>query len=219
MSLLLILAGSLFVNAAMLGGVSRTTARSDGRLLGFMLLPALLGAVCVEYALHRWVLPTWEQAYLEAPLMVALMVVLTAATSMMPPAALARRLLERDDHRPPQAVAMSPAAEPHANGVVTYDTVERSVEPQLTGERIWLLSNAALLGVAWCELPTPADFTGRLFTASGMAAVFIAATLLSHALRARIDERNVPRAFRGLPIALTTGGLVALALMAILGLG
>ena len=218
MSVLLILAGSLFVNAAMRGDASRSAARWDGRRLAVLLLPALLSAACVEYALWRWVLPAWEQTYLQMPVMVALMIVCMAA-SLTAAVAIARKSSEVHDRESPQAMATSSTADSQSKGTVMDYIIEQIAASRFTGERLWLLSNAALLGVAWCALPAPAHFLTRLLKAAVMAGVFVGATVLSRALSVRIDPRKVPAAFRGLPVALTTAGLAALALMAMTGLG
>lgn len=84
----------------------------------------------------------------------------------------------------------------------------------------WLVTiNGALLALALPELqPMNSMIASLAFGAaagSGFALTFLVFTLLLE----RIESSDVPRAFRGAPIALVTAGLMALALVGLDGFG
>ena len=91
---------------------------------------------------------------------------------------------------------------------------------QLLGAFLPLITtNCAVLGVALLNVGRRRDLLESLVFGASAAAGFGLALLLFAGLRERIDAGDVPRAFRGAPIALVTAGLMALAFMGFSGLG
>jgi electron transport complex protein RnfA len=76
-----------------------------------------------------------------------------------------------------------------------------------------------VLGVALLNLDRRHGLLESLVFGTSAGAGFGLALLSFAALRERIDSGDVPRAFRGAPIALVTAGLMALAFMGFSGLG
>jgi electron transport complex protein RnfA len=79
--------------------------------------------------------------------------------------------------------------------------------------------NCAVLGVALLNVDRRHSLLESLVFGASAAAGFALALLLFATLRERIDTGDVPRVFRGAPIALVTAGLMALAFMGFGGLG
>jgi electron transport complex protein RnfA len=82
-----------------------------------------------------------------------------------------------------------------------------------------ITTNCAVLGVALLNVDRQHTLLESLVFGASAAAGFALALLLFATLRERIDTSDVPRAFRGVPIALLTAGLMALAFMGFGGLG
>lgn len=85
-----------------------------------------------------------------------------------------------------------------------------------------ITTNCAVLGAALTNL---SDFDGTLehFYSSvcysfGSALGFLLAILLFAGVRKRLDEKEVPAAFRGIPIALISAGLIAIAFSGFTGI-
>jgi electron transport complex protein RnfA len=81
-----------------------------------------------------------------------------------------------------------------------------------------ITTNCAVLGIALLTLDNRYDFLESLLFGFGSSAGFTLALILLAGLRERIDGADVPRHFRGSPIALITGGLMSLAFMGFAGL-
>ena len=82
-----------------------------------------------------------------------------------------------------------------------------------------ITTNCAVLGVALLNLDRRHGLLESLVFGAAAAAGFGLALLLFAALRERLDGDDVPAAFRGVPIALVSAGLMALAFMGFNGLG
>ena len=82
-----------------------------------------------------------------------------------------------------------------------------------------ITTNCAVLGVALLNVDRQHGLLESLVFGASAGAGFGLALLLFTALRERLDTADVPRAFRGAPVALVTAGLMALAFMGFAGLG
>ncbi|HEY6643472.1 Rnf-Nqr domain containing protein [Povalibacter sp.] len=80
-----------------------------------------------------------------------------------------------------------------------------------------LIGNPAVLGTALQSAVAP-DFSTALWLGIGIGAAFAALLLAFATLQARVATARVPRAFREMPVAFVTVGLMALALMGLTGL-
>ena len=109
-------------------------------------------------------------------------------------------------------------------GVVQFtEIMVRATSPllhQLLGIFLPLITtNCAVLGVALLNVNRQHGLLESLVFGASAGAGFGLALLLFTALRERLDTADVPRAFRGAPVALVTAGLMALAFMGFAGLG
>jgi electron transport complex protein RnfA len=77
-----------------------------------------------------------------------------------------------------------------------------------------ITTNCAVLGIALINVRY--DYSALESFIAGIAAGigFLLAILLMSTIRVKLDSEWVPKAFRGIPIAFITGGLMALAFMA-----
>lgn len=77
-----------------------------------------------------------------------------------------------------------------------------------------ITTNCAVLGIALINVRN--DYSALESFIAGIAAGlgFLLAILLMSTIRVKLDSEWVPKAFRGIPIAFITGGLMALAFMA-----
>ena len=77
-----------------------------------------------------------------------------------------------------------------------------------------ITTNCAVLGIALINVRN--DYSALESFIAGIAAGlgFLLAILLMSTIRVKLDAEWVPKAFRGIPIAFITGGLMALAFMA-----
>lgn len=80
-----------------------------------------------------------------------------------------------------------------------------------------LITNPAVLGTALQSAVAP-NFSSALWLGIGMGAAFAVLLLAFTTLHARVATARVPRAFREMPVALVTVGLMALALMGLTGI-
>ena len=80
-----------------------------------------------------------------------------------------------------------------------------------------ITTNCAILGVAFLNIAQ--DYSLIESTIHGLAAGvgFTLALLLMSGIRERIDRGNVPKAFKGVPIAFITGALMSLAFLGFSG--
>ena len=81
-----------------------------------------------------------------------------------------------------------------------------------------ITTNCAVLGVALTNVQKEADFLTALVTGFGTACGFALAIVLLAGIRERIDESQIPKPFRGMPIVLLSAGLMAMAFFGFKGL-
>jgi len=74
--------------------------------------------------------------------------------------------------------------------------------------------NAAVLGLALSNAEESAGFCQAMLTAIGVGFGFFSGLFVFSALREKIDELYVPKAFRGLPVELVAAGIISMALLA-----
>lgn len=95
---------------------------------------------------------------------------------------------------------------------VTGTILEKGAKKPLGAAFPLLAVNSAVLGAA---LQTAAlTFVEALVTALAAGLGFLLALVVFAGVRSRIEENNVPKAFRGLPIYLMTAAILSLALFA-----
>lgn len=81
-----------------------------------------------------------------------------------------------------------------------------------------ITSNCAVLAVALLAVGQSLSFLGTLVYSIGAAMGFTLVMALFAALRERLDHAAVPAAFRGVPIALVTAGILSLGFMGFAGM-
>jgi electron transport complex protein RnfA len=81
-----------------------------------------------------------------------------------------------------------------------------------------IATNCAVLGVALTNVANPQSYVEALTFAlgSGLGYAFIIITFT--AIRMRLDSQPVPKALKGMPIAMVTAGLMAMAFMGLAGI-
>ncbi len=101
------------------------------------------------------------------------------------------------------------------------ETLVRRLSPllhRILGLYIPLIaSNCAVLGVALLNSGASRSFVASLFYGAGAALGFTLVLALLAGLRERIDESDVPAAFRGSAIALVSAGILSLAFLGFTG--
>lgn len=106
--------------------------------------------------------------------------------------------------------------------------LKKYVESLYRGLGVYLpliTTNCAVLGVAQTVL-TDAEVVGSRWSSYGNALTMTFGTVLGYtlvivafsAIRIRLDSANVPKAFKGMPIALVVAGLMSLAFLGLQGL-
>lgn len=80
-----------------------------------------------------------------------------------------------------------------------------------------ITTNCAVLGVALLNVQNGYDFIHSVLYGTFAALGFSLAIILFAGVREFISEKNVPKCFRGFPIALITAGLMAIAFMGFSG--
>lgn len=80
-----------------------------------------------------------------------------------------------------------------------------------------ITTNCAVLGVALLNVQNGYDFIHSILYGTFAALGFSLAIILFAGVREFISEKNVPKCFRGFPIALITAGLMAIAFMGFSG--
>ena len=81
-----------------------------------------------------------------------------------------------------------------------------------------ITTNCAVLGVVQSNTDQGLTFLMSLANAVGTSVGFLIIIVVFSCIRARLETVNTPKAFKGLPIALITAALMALALMGLQGL-
>lgn len=81
-----------------------------------------------------------------------------------------------------------------------------------------ITTNCAVLGVALLNVQAAHGLLEAIALGLGAALGFGLVLILFAAMRERLDASDVPAAFRGVPIALVTAGLMALAFMGFAGM-
>jgi electron transport complex protein RnfA len=81
-----------------------------------------------------------------------------------------------------------------------------------------ITSNCAVLAVALLAVGQSLSFLETLIYSLGAAGGFALVMVLFAALRERLDHAAVPAAFRGVPIALVTAGILSLGFMGFTGM-
>ena len=81
-----------------------------------------------------------------------------------------------------------------------------------------ITTNCAVLGVAQSNTDQGLTFVASLANALGTSIGFLMIIVVFSCIRVRLESANVPKAFKGLPIALITAAIMAIALMGLQGL-
>ena len=81
-----------------------------------------------------------------------------------------------------------------------------------------ITTNCAVLGVAQSNTDKSLDFLSSLANGIGTSIGFLLIIVVFSCIRARLETANTPKAFKGLPIALITAALMAIALIGLQGL-
>ena len=81
-----------------------------------------------------------------------------------------------------------------------------------------ITTNCAVLGVVQSNTDQGLDFLMSLGNAIGTSVGFLMIIVVFSCIRVRLESANVPKAFKGLPIALITAAIMAIALMGLQGL-
>lgn len=81
-----------------------------------------------------------------------------------------------------------------------------------------ITTNCAVLAVTLLNVQNSYDFLHSILYGTFAAIGFSLAIILFAGIRENINEKNVPKSFRGFPIALVTAGLMAIAFLGFSGL-
>ena len=81
-----------------------------------------------------------------------------------------------------------------------------------------ITTNCAVLGVVQSNTDQQLDFLQALANGIGTSVGFLIVIVVFSCIRVRLESANVPKAFKGLPIALITAALMAIAFMGLQGL-
>ncbi len=81
-----------------------------------------------------------------------------------------------------------------------------------------ITTNCAVLGVAQTNLTEAQSYADALTITFGTVLGFTLVIVSFSAIRIRLDSINVPKAFKGMPIALVVAGLMSLAFLGLQGL-
>ncbi len=81
-----------------------------------------------------------------------------------------------------------------------------------------ITTNCAVLGVVQANTDQGLTFLSSLANGIGTSAGFLIIIVTFSCIRVRLDSNNVPKAFKGLPIALIVAAIMAIALMGLQGL-
>ena len=81
-----------------------------------------------------------------------------------------------------------------------------------------ITTNCAVLGVVQSNTDQVLSFTESLANAIGTSVGFLVIIVVFSCIRVRLESANTPKAFKGLPIALITAAIMAIAMMGLQGL-
>jgi Na+-translocating ferredoxin:NAD+ oxidoreductase subunit A len=81
-----------------------------------------------------------------------------------------------------------------------------------------ITTNCAVLGVAQTNITQAKGFADALTITFGTVLGYTLVIVAFSAIRIRLDSANVPKAFKGMPIALVVAGLMSLAFLGLQGL-
>lgn len=81
-----------------------------------------------------------------------------------------------------------------------------------------ITTNCAVLGVAQSNTDQDLSFLSSLANGLGTSIGFLMIIVVFSCIRVRLESANTPKAFKGLPIALITAAIMALAFMGLQGL-
>ena len=81
-----------------------------------------------------------------------------------------------------------------------------------------ITTNCAVLGVVQSNTDQELSFLESLGNALGTSIGFLVIIVVFSCIRVRLESANTPKAFKGLPIALITAAIMAIALMGLQGL-
>ncbi|MCH3910073.1 MAG: RnfABCDGE type electron transport complex subunit A [Bacilli bacterium] len=82
-----------------------------------------------------------------------------------------------------------------------------------------ITTNCAVLGVAQSNTDQALDFGMSMANAIGTSLGFLLVIFVFSCIRTRLEAYPVPRAFKGVPIALITAAIMAMAFMGLSGIG
>ena len=81
-----------------------------------------------------------------------------------------------------------------------------------------ITTNCAVLGVAILNIQAGYNFIETIVNGFGVAVGFSLALLLLAGIREKLEYANIPKNFKGVPIAFVTAGLLAMAFMGFSGM-
>lgn len=81
-----------------------------------------------------------------------------------------------------------------------------------------ITTNCAVLGVVQSNTDQGSSFLESLANGLGTSVGFLAIIVVFSCIRVRLESANTPKAFKGLPIALITAAIMAIAFMGLQGL-
>jgi Na+-translocating ferredoxin:NAD+ oxidoreductase subunit A len=81
-----------------------------------------------------------------------------------------------------------------------------------------IISNSAVLGIAFINIEASKSYIEAIIFALGSGLGYGLIIITFTAIRMRLESYQVPQAFKGLPIALITAGLMSLAFLGLVGL-
>ena len=81
-----------------------------------------------------------------------------------------------------------------------------------------ITTNCAVLGVVQSNTDLGSTFLASLANGIGTSVGFLLIIVVFSCIRARLESANIPKAFKGLPIALITAAIMAIAFMGLQGL-
>jgi Na+-translocating ferredoxin:NAD+ oxidoreductase subunit A len=82
-----------------------------------------------------------------------------------------------------------------------------------------ITTNCAVLGVVQENTDTQLSFAMSMANALGTSLGYLLMIFVFACIRTRLDTYNTPRAFKGIPIALITASIMAMAMMGLAGIG